>query len=183
MLATSSGASLEGRMLGFLFRTLTAEPGRGEALFTALTAKARKPHWYIEGAVPDTLDGRFAVLATVSALALVRIEQFGEEGNSSSVALTERFIEVMEAEHRELGLGDPTLGKTVRKLVGSLARRVELWRSAVANSRDWAEVTGESLYKDNPSAAALAHSSGALRDYWTKLQRVGLPALIEGRLR
>ena len=39
----------------------------------------------------------------------------------SQSRVTERFIEVMELEHRELGLGDPTLGKTVRKLVG-LAR-------------------------------------------------------------
>ena len=46
----------------------------------------------------------------------------------ASVALTERFIHVMESEHRELGLGDPTLGKTVRKLVGMLARRTQLWR-------------------------------------------------------
>ena len=51
-------------MLGFLFRGLTAAPARGAQLFDAVTAKAREPHWYVEGAVPDTLDGRFAVLAT-----------------------------------------------------------------------------------------------------------------------
>ena len=68
---------------------------------------------------PDTLDGRFAVLATITALVLVRLEAaMAMRGNAVSVALTERFIEVMESEHRELGLGDPTLGKTVRKLVG-----------------------------------------------------------------
>ena len=59
-------------MLGFLFRTLTAEPERGSALFAAVTAEARKRHWYVEGGAPDTLDGRFAVLATVAALVLVR---------------------------------------------------------------------------------------------------------------
>src|ERR1700741_5427427 len=109
-------------MLGFLFRTLTADPARGTALFDALTAEARKAHWFVEGAVPDTLDGRFAVLSTLAALAIVRLEREGETGIAASVALTERFIEVMESEHRELGLGDPTLGRTVRKLVGSLAR-------------------------------------------------------------
>ena len=39
-------------MLGFLFRTLTAQPSRGTALFDAITAAARQPHWYIEGEVP-----------------------------------------------------------------------------------------------------------------------------------
>ncbi len=122
-------------MLGNLFRTLTAEPSRGAKLFAAATAEARKPHWYIEGAVPDTIDGRFAVLATVLALVIVRLEQLGQEGNAASVALTERFIEVMELEHRQMGLGDPKLGRTVRKLVGSLSRRVALWRSAAAGER------------------------------------------------
>jgi cytochrome b pre-mRNA-processing protein 3 len=168
-------------MLGFLFRTLTAEPHRGAALFDAVTAKAREPHWYVEGTVPDTLDGRFAVLATVAALVLVRLEQAGESGNAASVALTERFIEVMESEHRELGIGDPTLGKTVRKLVGSLSRRTELWRLAATGERDWNEATRESLYKEGASAAALRHSAEALKRIWTQLQSESLEALEEGK--
>lgn len=135
-------------MLNFLFRGLTADTARGARLFDAVTAETRRPHWYVEGAVPDTLDGRFAVLATVAALVLVRLERDGPKGNEASVALTERFIEVMESEHRELGLGDPTLGKTVRKLVGMLARRTELWRSARAGEIDWASATAESLPND-----------------------------------
>jgi cytochrome b pre-mRNA-processing protein 3 len=170
-------------MLGFLFRTLTADPSRGVALFASITKEARQPHWFIEGGVPDSLDGRFAVLASVTALALVRIEQFGEEGNSASVALTERFIEVMEAEHRELGLGDPTLGKTVRKLVGSLSRRVELWRSVVAGDQGWIEAAGESLHKGGARTDALEHSAQAFRHLWKELRQDELAALIAGRLR
>ena len=75
-------------MLGFLFRGLTANPERGAALFDTVTAKAREPHWYVEGTVPDTIDGRFAVLATVTALVLVRLEAGGDTGNAVSVALS-----------------------------------------------------------------------------------------------
>src|SRR3954449_3779278 len=123
-------------MLKFLFGGLTADKSDGTPLFDALTGRARQPHWYVEGKVPDTLDGRFAVLATIAALVLTRLERDGEAGDSASVALTERFVEVLESEHRELGIGDPTLGRTVRKLVGSLARRTELWRSATAGQSD-----------------------------------------------
>lgn len=165
-------------MLGFLFRTLTAEPNRASALFDAITAKAREPHWYVEGKVPDTIDGRFSVLATITALVLVRLEQLGDEGNALSVALTERFIEVMEAEHRELGLGDPTLGKTVRKLVGSLGRRVDTWRLTT----DWTASTHRSLYKEGVSADALRHSSEALEAFSNKLQLRDVEALVEGKL-
>ncbi len=38
-----------------------------EPLYTALVAEARRPAWYIEGAVADTLDGRFAVLSSLVA--------------------------------------------------------------------------------------------------------------------
>lgn len=169
-------------MLGFLFRRLTAAPAMGAALFDTVTTEARKPHWYVDADIPDTIDGRFAMLATIGALVIVRLEQLGAEGNELSVALTERFIEVMESEHRELGLGDPTLGKTVRKLVGSLARRVALWRDATAGQGQWAEVARRSLYKEDPAMAALRHAANGLSDIWTRLTRAGAESLREGKM-
>jgi cytochrome b pre-mRNA-processing protein 3 len=167
-------------MLGFLFRRLTAEPAHGAALFGALTAEARKPHWYVAGQVPDTLDGRFAILSTLTALALARFEGEGEAGNRASVSLTERFIEVMESEHRELGLGDPTLGRTVRKLVSILAKRTEVWRPG--GDRDWAEATRKSLYKDEVAVSALEHSAAALKRFSRRLDTTPLERLEEGRI-
>jgi cytochrome b pre-mRNA-processing protein 3 len=149
-------------MLGFLFRGLTAEPRAAAALFEQLTREARQSGWYIGGQVPDTIDGRFAVLATATALALVRFEQEGEAGKHASVALTERFIEVMESEHRELGISDPTLGKTVRKLVGMLGRRTELWRSAVNGDADWTSSVRVSLYANIDVAPDALETSSTL---------------------
>jgi cytochrome b pre-mRNA-processing protein 3 len=169
-------------MLGFLFRGLTADPARGAALFGAISARTRQPRWYVEGKVPDTIDGRFAVLATLTALALLRIEQLGEQANDLSVALTEQFVTVMETEHRERGLGDPKLGRTVRKLVGSLSRRVEVWRSAIGGERAWNEAVHQSLYKDGAAADAILHSAAALQDYWARLSASELAALVEGKI-
>lgn len=168
-------------MLEFLFRTLTAQPSRGANLFAAASDEARNRHWYAEGGVPDTIDGRFAMLATILALIIVRLERDGDAGNAASVALTERFIEVMEAEHRELGIGDPALGRTVRKLVGSLARRTELWRSTTAGQRDWDDAVRDSLPVNAP--AGLAQDSAALRAFWLELERRSTDELMEGKLR
>ena len=169
-------------MIGFLFRGLTARPSLGTSLFDALVGEARRPHWYVEGKVPDTLDGRFAVLANLTALALVSLERMGNESNALSVALTERFIEVMESEHREMGLGDPTLGKTVRKLVGMLGRRADLWRSAVAGDMPWAKAAREGLYKTDAAADALRHSTQELQHFSSRLQETGLAELEQGRI-
>ena len=169
-------------MLGFLFRRLTAEPRRGLQLFNAVTKIAREPHWYVEAKVPDTIDGRFAVLANILALVLVRLERDGDSGELVSVAVTERFIEVMESEHREFGLGDPTLGRTVRKLVGRLARRTERWRWAVTGQSDWMTTTEENLYKGGVAPEALAHAADRLRRLWARLEQLRLSDIEQGEL-
>jgi len=167
-------------MLDFLFRRLTAETRGGAALFAAATAEARQPHWFREGRVPDTLDGRFAVLCTIVAMVLVRLERDGEASDPLSVALTERFIEVMESEHRELGLGDPTLGRTVRKLVGSLSCRTDLWRQAEVTG-DWRSGARASLYKNEPASDAVEHGAAALKAFWSRLDAADLSTLAEGK--
>ena len=169
-------------MLKFLFPRLTTPRSDGAPLFTAITAETRKPHWYVEGGVPDTIDGRFRVLATLTALAIVRLEAGGIAGNAESVAVTERFVEVMETEHREIGLGDPALGRKVQKLVGSLAGRVELWRTAVASADLWDGAVARSLYKEVPEAAAAQYSTDAVRSFWSSLEQADVGALAEGRL-
>jgi len=169
-------------MLSFLFRGLTTDRRSGHLLFDSATKIAREPHWYIEGKVPDTLDGRFAVLATIVGLVMARLEREGDSGNMAAVALTERFIEVMESEHRELGFGDPTLGKTVRKLVGMLARRTKLWRDAGAHEMEWTAATRDSLYKDAIGAEALRHSADALLRLNEKLDAASLDQIEQGRI-
>ena len=169
-------------MLSFLFPRLTRTPHQAAALFEAITAKAREAHWYVEGEVPDTIDGRFRVLATIAALVMVRLESEGEEGDALSVALTERFIDVMESEHRELGLGDPKLGRTVRKLVGSLERRVDLWRSAVEPESGWNDAARQSVYGGDAAPDAVEHATASIRAFWTKLEGVGADTLAEGRM-
>jgi len=168
-------------MLRFLFRGLTVDQKPGRNGFDRLVAEARQPHWYLQGSVPDTLNGRFAVLATVCALAIVRVEK-GKASEAGSMALTERFIEAMDSEHREMGLNDPGLGRRVRKLVASLAARVEDWRAAVSEQADWDETVRKSLRGDDAQGdQALDHCAIALRALWTRLCAVSGEEVIEGR--
>jgi cytochrome b pre-mRNA-processing protein 3 len=168
-------------MLRFLFRGLTAGPKRGQTLFERVVEEARLPHWYEAGQVPDTIDGRFAMLATISALIIVRLERSGEAGDLESAALTERFIEAMDSEHRELGLNDPGLGRRVRKLVGALERRVDQWRSATSGEGDWRESAGSSLYASGSVAdIALDHSEAALRKLWDTISEAPDRKLLKG---
>jgi len=170
-------------MLRHLFPGLTPASSRGGALFEALVAEARREHWFVEGEVPDTLDGRFAMLATMAALATVRLERGGAAAHAAAVALAERFVEAMDAEHRQLGIGEPGIGKTVRRLVGALARRVELWRGAVDQGGEWDAAVIASLFTAGaPNASALNHCTVALRDWWARLEHASDDAMAEGTI-
>ena len=170
-------------MLRSLFARLTPHRERGQQLFAAAVAEARRPHWYVEGEVEDDIDGRFAILATVLALITVRLEQGDVEARAHSAALVERFVEAMDAEHRQLGISDPALGKTVRKLVSSLANRVDLWRTATADGGDFGEAARASIFRGAPpSDEALSHARDALMTLWTRLAASSDERLMEGRI-
>lgn len=166
-----------------LFARLTGEPKRGSALFQLAVGETRRAHWFVDAGVPDTLEGRFSVLATITAAIIARLEQFGPPGEAASVALTERFVESMDAEVRELGVSDPAIGKQVRSLVGALASRLERLRAALAGDSDWTDTARRCLYRDSKvDEAALAQGTGALRTLAGRLESAGMEDLVEGRL-
>jgi cytochrome b pre-mRNA-processing protein 3 len=116
-------------------------------------------------------------------LFIVRLESGSGSGDEASAALTERFIESMDSEHRELGLNDPGLGRRVRKLVGALERRVDAWRDAIHGETGWDNTVISSLYRgEPPKDEALGHCSTALTTLWKRLSETAEQALAEGRI-
>ena len=171
-------------MIRALFARLTGKPKRGEALFRLAVNEARKPSWFVDGEVPDTVNGRFAVLATIIALMSVRLERDGEPGRQATVALTERLVESLDAEIREMGLGDPTLGKQVRHLIGAVAGRVDRWRALVGTGDSWTGEVRRSLYLDDPASdEAVAYAESALKQFWQRLSDSSIADFADGRMR
>ncbi|GAA4750875.1 hypothetical protein GCM10023264_16880 [Sphingomonas daechungensis] len=170
-------------MFRALFARLTDEPKRGQALFRLAVAEARRPDWYLRGQVPDTVNGRFAVLATIVALLMVRLDRDGEPGKDAGTALTERLVESLDAEIREMGTGDPTLGKQVRQLVGAVAGRADRWGKLVATTETWGAELRRSVYLDETVATeALDFSESALRIFWARIEESRVEDLIDGKI-
>ena len=69
---------------------LFARPKLADAgpLYAATVAEARRPEWYRDARVPDTLDGRFAVLTTLLALTDIRLEAGGDGARALAPRLT-----------------------------------------------------------------------------------------------
>jgi len=101
-------------------------------LYNAVVTEARRPDWYLAGAVPDTLDGRFDMVAAVLSLVLLRLEDEGESGRAPSAYLAEIFVEDMDGQLRERGIGDIVVGKHIGRMMGALGGRLGALREAFA---------------------------------------------------
>lgn len=168
-----------------LARLFGAADDRDEvrSLYAAIVAEARQPHWYVEGGVADSIDGRFDMVNAVLALVLIRLEALGEAAKAPSVRLAEAFVEDMEGQLREIGIGDQTVGKHMGRMMGALGGRLGAYRDALS-SGDLGDALVRNLYRgEAPEPAALGHTKGALMDLRHALDAQSLDALLAGRLR
>ena len=148
-------------------------------LYEAVIAQGRQPHWYVDGAVPDTLDGRFDMIVAILAQVLIRLEAQG--GVQDSVWLTELFVDDMDGQLRQEGIGDVVVGKHIGRMMSALGGRISAYRDALTGQADMADALRRNLYRGAPvSDAALAHVEGALRERWTRLGCLTRDALLTG---
>jgi len=91
---------------------------------------ARDPEWYSRCGVADTLPGRFDAVTLFLALVLLRMER-EPELIESSVLMTELFVEDMDGQLRQAGVGDLAVGKRIGKLMSALGGRLGALREAI----------------------------------------------------
>ena len=109
-------------------------------LYDLVVETGRDPAWYRDGGVPDTLDGRFDMVAAILSLVLLRLEAEGDAARRESVLLTEIFVDDMDASLRQIGIGDFVVGKHIGKMMGALGGRLGAFRSAVDEAASMAAV-------------------------------------------
>jgi cytochrome b pre-mRNA-processing protein 3 len=152
-------------------------------LYAAIVAKGRDPIWYRDGAVPDTIDGRFEMVSAILALVLIRLERDGEAAAGAAALLAETFIEDMDGSMRELGIGDVVVGKKVGKLMGALGGRIGAFREGLEGGGDFEAAVARNIFRGAPpSEDALAFVATGLRAIHTRLAEAPLAHLLEGRL-
>jgi cytochrome b pre-mRNA-processing protein 3 len=147
-------------------------------LYGGVVAEARRPEWYSGAGVPDTVDGRFDMLALVLSLVMIRLEREGAWGREASARLAELFVEDMDAHMRQWGVGDVVVGKKVGGLMGALGGRLGAYREP-----DRSQALIRNLYRgEAPDAGRLAVAEAMTGALEGGLAIVPREALKEGRL-
>lgn len=159
----------------------TRDRGTAPELYHAIVALARQPHWFSEGKVPDTIDGRFDMIATVLSMVLIRMEG-AEAGVEQSTAVTEVFIDDMDGQLREIGIGDVVVGKHMGRMMSMLGGRLGAYRDDIANG-SFRDALVRNLYRgDAPDAKALDYMENALQALHEKLASTPIETFVAGKL-
>lgn len=104
----------------------------GFALYGAAVAAARDPFFYLRLSVPDTLDGRFDMVALHVALVVRRLLSEREPGPSLAQAVFDAMFSDMDVTLRELGVGDLSVGRRVRAMWEGFHGRAKAYDQALA---------------------------------------------------
>jgi cytochrome b pre-mRNA-processing protein 3 len=118
-------------LLARLFRSAPDPREALRPLWHRIVEISREPEWYADCGVADTVPGRFDMVTAVLALVLLRLEDDGDRGTQSAL-LTELFVEDMDGQLRESGVGDIVVGKHIGKLMASLGGRIGAYRNGLA---------------------------------------------------
>ena len=171
--------------MSFLQRLLGTRPDPREEwrpLWHRLVGIAREEHWYATRGAADTLDGRFDMISMLTALFMLRLEE-EPEGMPAAARLTELFVEDMEGQMREAGIGDPTVGKMMGRMMATLGGRAGSLRAALAQADDTelGGVVNRNMHLSD-EANGPARIAAGLRELHVRLRATPVETLRQGEV-
>ena len=120
--------------MSLLSRLFRSKPDPREALrplWHRVVEIARERDWYAMHGVADTVAGRFDMITAVLAIVLIRMER-ETILVPPSARLTELFVDDMDGQLRESGVGDIVVGKHIGRLMSTLGGRLGAYRDGLA---------------------------------------------------
>jgi cytochrome b pre-mRNA-processing protein 3 len=137
-------------------------------LYGSIVTAARREAFYEGYGVPDTKEGRFAMIVVHMVLVLERLRGEGRTGEAIARALGEAFVVDMDDSMREIGIGDLSVPRQVKKAAGALyqCRREFAVALAQDGERMLAEALQSTLLPEGlsapPVAAYMRRAAGVL---------------------
>ena len=101
------------------------------ALYDAVVARARATPFYAGGGVPDTLDGRFELIALHAFIVLRRLRGEPERTGELAQALFDAMFDDMDRCLREMGAGDLGVGRRVKFMASSFLGRIKAYEDGL----------------------------------------------------
>jgi cytochrome b pre-mRNA-processing protein 3 len=141
-------------------------------------AAARHPVFYRDWQVPDTVDGRFDMIGLHTFLVLDRLK--GAE-DAFRQALVDELFRDMDRSLREMGAGDLSVGKKVRKMAEVFYGRVAAYDQSIAVGGPELEAAiARNVYPDGAPDGAAARLAAYAQDQRRELTAQATAAIAAG---
>jgi cytochrome b pre-mRNA-processing protein 3 len=102
-------------------------------LYGMIVAQARTPAFYRHYGVPDTVNGRFEMIALHTVLLLRRLAEAPLPLRRLGQEVFDRFCEDMDASMREMGVGDLAVPRKMRRVGAAFYARQAEYGEALAS--------------------------------------------------
>lgn len=114
------------RLLG-----LKRRPDAADRLYAHAVAQARDPRFYTALGVADEIDARFELYVLHVQLLILRLQEEGAEGRDLAQRLFDVFVSALDNALRELGVGDLSVAKKMRKLSEQVYGRMSAYEAGL----------------------------------------------------
>lgn len=105
-------------------------------VYTAIMNQARKPVLYGEQGANDDFDGRFEILVMHIYLVLRRLKADGQGRHGAGQVIFDLFFRDMDQAMREMGVGDLSVSKKIKKMAEAFYGRVAAYDEVIDAGKD-----------------------------------------------
>jgi cytochrome b pre-mRNA-processing protein 3 len=146
-------------MVMFLKKLWQSGPDKQIAadLYLRVVEKARDPAFYATLGVPDTVDGRFDMIVLHAALVIRRLRDGGARGQAVAQDMFDRMFMDFDRSLRELGVGDMSIGKHIKKMGKAFYGRA----TAIERGMDTLAVDGGATLREALQDTVFRHRADA----------------------
>jgi cytochrome b pre-mRNA-processing protein 3 len=151
-----------------------------QTLYLALMARARAPAFFEEWSVPDTIDGRFDLVALHAFLLFDALRGYGPAAAEMGSKLADAIFTGFDEALRELGISDFGMSRRIRNMADAFYGRIDSYGCA-SSPGEMAAALQRNLYRGN---AATGREAEGIASYMISARaalRQALTELLEGK--
>lgn len=154
------------------------------AIYGGLVAQSRASTFYTDYGVPDTVDGRFDMICLHAFLVIRRLQAEGGEAPALAQKLFDTMFKDMDRSLREMGVGDLSVGKHVKRMAKAYYGRAAAYEHGMVSGREALEAAlRRNLYRlAEPTDAQVRAMADYTLDQDARLKHCTFAELAAGRL-
>lgn len=131
-----------------------------QRLYGAIVARSRDPAFYTDYNVPDSIEGRFEMILVHAFLLFHRLKDEDDARRVLGQGVFDAFCADMDANLREMGVGDLTVPKKMKKVAEAFYGRIGAYETPLdaGDTEGLADAVLRNVYGSNAEAALQARA-------------------------